>query len=1121
MTVMVRALLLLTLFSLMLVSATPVFASPGIKPDALPAGRVGAFYQVILSWEGHQQPPPITWFLVSGSLPPGLRLETLADGSGYIYGTPTQGGTYEFRVRAQQPFGLIAIIKEEKDYAVSIAGLGIHPESLPEATEETGYDAKINVVGGTPPYDWGITGLPPGLRWGYLDLRDKEVVAIHGSPEAGSAGNYSVTVTVRDNKGNVISRTYVLTVKEPPWDYSVTITRLTSEGESSRATVYIDELIIAPGTLPVDFSTGKPYLAEDVFEVRLHRTSGRGDKHVELFLSIPETTPPGVTVEMESPWRGEFGNTDLVRRISVKVDKRYLSLHESFTTKDVPRNLVVKVTGVRNETHPLTVTIKGLKIDVYFGYPKSWQAEPIQVVESYGEKESLVEGKSTVFKTQVWVVCSRTPRVDVSFKVALELPFEDWDWDIPDWSSGTNGLSYVTVSIPRTEIVLPSGASWTTLVSRTIYIPTVHSQAVFEYFYVSFPLSMPRPRLTPSRTVRYKLYVDAGADISEWHEDNNLYEGTWPVVRTRRLHLLFVPWVNDDEELYAALGLFPNVPPYAPYRLGDYFYNGSGLWGEWTPDVCVKFPVSTSDFTNITETYRIKARALAEYVQATYPIAELELTYSVRPVWIDLEAPGLPIMILKNRDHGRVLREVARLARIYGYDAGVAMRICGSGGQSRGVKWAVFTDVFAPVTTLAHELYHLLGPMNYDDYDQHPADAGYWVNKGQVRGQGESYFMAGFELTAPGTLLGGTNDAERSWPPYFEWAWESSHWITLQMYKRLMEGWFNPENSRDPLAILVGGAVFKNGSAFFEPFLVQEAEIDLLPGSAGDHHIVFLDKEGRVLKRFGFNASFLVFDSPLENQEDESYFNYYLEAVDGIRAIELTDSSGRTLARREVSENPPTLRLKFPLGGERLTNLRSSKTWISWEASDPDGDTLYYYVAISPDNGITWLPLEVDYMGTSLGFGAWCFEPGDKYLVNVKVSDGFHTMEVLSKPFSIGPYVELKVLSEIGGVNGSGWYLKGEEATFNVLFTKKTMDGLLGLLGGYYEFTGWGGDLVSKETRVAVTMDSDKTVKAMFRADYTMPLIYVAILVTILFLTVFIIARVLKARRPLPPPPVE
>ncbi|MEM4609467.1 MAG: Ig domain-containing protein, partial [Thermoproteota archaeon] len=393
MTVRVKHLLPLTLFSLTLFSAMPVSASPAIKPDALPDGRVGQLYQVILSWEGHQQPPPITWLLVSGSLPPGLRLETLGDGSGYIWGTPAQGGTYQFRVRAQQPFGLITIIKEEKDYTVSIAGLGIHPESLPEATEETSYSAKIYVVGGTPPYDWGIAGLPPGLRWEYVDLRDKEVAAIHGSPEAGSAGNYSVTVTVRDHKGNVVSRTYVLTVKEPAWDYSVTITRLTSEGESSRATVYIDGLIIAPGTLPVDSSTGKPYLAEDVFEVRLHRTSGRGDKHVELFLSIPETTPPGVTVEMESPWRGEFGVTDLVRRISVKVDRTYLLHYESFTTKDVHRNLVVKVTGVRNETHPLTVTIKGLKIDVYFGY-RLWDAEPIQVVESYFEKVSLVERKS-------------------------------------------------------------------------------------------------------------------------------------------------------------------------------------------------------------------------------------------------------------------------------------------------------------------------------------------------------------------------------------------------------------------------------------------------------------------------------------------------------------------------------------------------------------------------------------------------------------------------------------------------------------------------------------------------------------------------------------------------------
>ena len=281
--------------------------------------------------------------------------------------------------------------------------------------------------------------------------------------------------------------------------------------------------------------------------------------------------------------------------------------------------------------------------------------------------------------------------------------------------------------------------------------------------------------------------------------------------------------------------------------------------------------------------------------------------------------------------------------------------------------------------------------------------------------------------------------------------------------QRLVNGWFNPESSRDPLAILVGGAVFKNGSAFFEPFLVQRAEVDLQPGSEGEYYIVFLDKEGRVLRRFGFNASFLVFDNPLETEGEESYFNYFLEAVEGTRVVELTDSSGRTLAHREISANSPALSLKSPCVA-RLTNLRNNKTWISWEASDPDGNNLYYYVAISPDNGTTWLPLEVDHMGTRLGFGAWCFEPGEQYMVNVKASDGFHTVEVFSKTFSIGPYVELRVLSEIGGVNGSGWYLKGEEAVFSVFSTRRSMDGLLGLLGGFYEFTGWSGDLASKET---------------------------------------------------------
>jgi hypothetical protein len=152
-----------------------------------------------------------------------------------------------------------------------------------------------------------------------------------------------------------------------------------------------------------------------------------------------------------------------------------------------------------------------------------------------------------------------------------------------------------------------------------------------------------------------------------------------------------------------------------------------------------------------------------------------------------------------------------------------------------------------------------------------------------------------------------------------------------------------------------------------------------------------------------------------------------------------------------------------------------------------------------------------------VGFVPMSLKPGDQYVVCVKVSDGFNTRTVISKPFSIGPYVELNVLSDIGGVNGSGWYLKGENATVSVSFTRKNMDGILGLLGGYHEFEGWEGDLTSEATTVRITMSQDMTVRAVFKANYTMPVAVVAMLLVVLAVGGYLAAKLRKKTPPLIP----
>jgi hypothetical protein len=70
-----------------------------VTTQSLPNATVGTPYGATLTATGGL--PPYTWSIISGSLPPGLVL----DSSGNITGTPTVAGTYNFTVQVVDPLG--------------------------------------------------------------------------------------------------------------------------------------------------------------------------------------------------------------------------------------------------------------------------------------------------------------------------------------------------------------------------------------------------------------------------------------------------------------------------------------------------------------------------------------------------------------------------------------------------------------------------------------------------------------------------------------------------------------------------------------------------------------------------------------------------------------------------------------------------------------------------------------------------------------------------------------------------------------------------------------------------------------------------------------------------------
>ena len=124
----------------------------------LPDGIVGVDYEVGVYASG--APLNLTFERVDGALPPGLMLDM---NTGFISGTPTTEGVFEFTIRASaggafadQTFS-IRMLSPTLDIRITTA-------SLPPAFVGREYTAQLVAAGGQLPYVWStVSELPTGM----------------------------------------------------------------------------------------------------------------------------------------------------------------------------------------------------------------------------------------------------------------------------------------------------------------------------------------------------------------------------------------------------------------------------------------------------------------------------------------------------------------------------------------------------------------------------------------------------------------------------------------------------------------------------------------------------------------------------------------------------------------------------------------------------------------------------------------------------------------------------------------------------------------------------------------------------------------------------------------------
>jgi hypothetical protein len=178
---------------------------PSIDSAGPPQAFAGSPFSYQLTVAGGT--PPYVWSIASGSLPPGLVLDSRA---GLISGIPVTVGSVTFTAQvtdsalraAQKPFSITVTPAPPLPLRLNVAA------SL-QAVRGMPFSYQPDATGGTPPYSWSITAgsLPAGLAL------NGGSGAVSGTPSA--SGDFSVAITVRDQRNQSAAGSIQIKVTEP------------------------------------------------------------------------------------------------------------------------------------------------------------------------------------------------------------------------------------------------------------------------------------------------------------------------------------------------------------------------------------------------------------------------------------------------------------------------------------------------------------------------------------------------------------------------------------------------------------------------------------------------------------------------------------------------------------------------------------------------------------------------------------------------------------------------------------------------------------------------------------------------------------------------------------------
>ena len=176
-------------------------------------------------------------------------------------------------------------------------------------------------------------------------------------------------------------------------------------------------------------------------------------------------------------------------------------------------------------------------------------------------------------------------------------------------------------------------------------------------------------------------------------------------------------------------------------------------------------------------------------------------------------------------------------------------------------------------------------------------------------------------------------------------------------------------------------------------------DVEVKPGGKFDYVLEGLDESGKVLGQQGFKVDFFVHSNPPRNLE-EAPFEVGLPYPDAMVRFVIKHKDV-AVAERAISANEPQIKLvTAPKTDEKI----EGEYTFAWEASDKDGDKLWFDVEYSPDgkeNSYYYLATNTTDMKWKENFAL--HPGGESAKVRITVSDGLLSSEAVTEPFKV-PY---------------------------------------------------------------------------------------------------------------------